>query len=209
MDSLLLTLDLLWVKSNDSFGSEDLHRLKNEAVALDRRFSKWQQSRSSDFKPTVIGHVDNSQNEWKAFAGYWPGKVDTYFDLYVAGVWNIFRAARLLLFALIIELAKNVGDVETHHDHIHIANSTVEDIAASIPYHLADNLQVFMSEVTKNVGISEPGKLLGGLLLMHPLYVASSMPFLCQNMREYLRQCLLWIGSNMGLGQATLLATVS
>ena len=183
--------------------------LKIDSIALDRRFVKWQDSRMTEFKPTVIGHIDDRQDKLNTVVGYWPGKIDTYFDLYVAGVWNIFRAARFLLTAIIIELADTLGDIETRLDHMHTINSTLDDMVASIPYHLADNLQAFMSEVTTGNGISEPGKLLGGLLLMHPLYVASRMPFLPHKTREYLRQCLLWIGSHMGLGQATLLANVS
>ncbi len=208
LDDLLLSLDLVWIKSEASFKSKDFDALKNESIALDRRFANWQDSRVTEFEPTVTGHVIRSPHESAITVGYWPGKVDTYFDLYVAGVWNIFRAARLLLVALIIKLSDTLGDNDSCVDHIHTANRIVKDMIASVPYHLTDNLQVFLSELATSTEIKKPGRSLGGLLLMHPLYVASKMPFLPENMREYMRRCLTWIGSNMGFGQATLLAKV-
>ena len=208
LDDLLLSLDLVWTKSKASFKSKDFNALKNESVALDRRFADWQDSRVTEFKPTITGHVIRSKHESEIAVGYSPGRVDTYFDLYVAGVWNIFRAARLLLIALIINLLNILENNDSCADHIHTAKHIFEDMVASVPYHLADNLQAFLCELTTSTEITQPGRSLGGLVLIHPLYVASSMPFLPEQMREYLRRCLTWIGSHMGFGQATLLAKV-
>ncbi|KIX00977.1 uncharacterized protein Z518_10043 [Rhinocladiella mackenziei CBS 650.93] len=208
LDDLLLDLDLLWTTFEASCESKDFSALKNESIALDRRFAKWQNSRVTEFKPTRVGHVSQSRYESQIAVGYWPGKVDTYFDLYVAGVWNIFRAARLLLVALIVKLSDTCGGHDSFMDLSYTANGIVEDMIASVPYHLADNLQAFLNELARSTEIADPGKSLGGLLLMHPLYVASKMSFLSEEIREYMRACLTWIGSNMGLGQATLLAKV-
>ncbi|PGH28173.1 hypothetical protein AJ80_00063 [Polytolypa hystricis UAMH7299] len=210
LDDLLLNLDLVWTKSEVLFDPKDFKALNRECVALDRRFSNWEDSLVLDFRPIAVAHISQSTYEPRDIAvGFWLGRIDTYFDLYVAGVWNIFRAARLLLLALIIKLSDAVGSSDSYDDdHIHLANSIAEDMAASVPYHLADNLQTFVSELGRSTEISDSGRLLGGLLLMHPLYVATKMPFLPEKMREYMRRCLLWIGYDMGLGQATLLAKV-
>ena len=208
LDDLLLSLNLLRTKSQASFEFKDFIALKNESIALDRRFADWQESRVAEFNPTLAGHVIRSQDESPIAVGCWPGKVDTYFDLYVAGVWNVFRAARLLLTTLIITLSDATKDKGSRASHTHIASDIAEDLIASIPYHLADSLQIFLNEVTADTGITTPGRALGGLLLLHPLYVASRVPFLPKYMREYAQRCLTWIGSNMGLGQADLLAKV-
>jgi hypothetical protein len=68
---------------------------------------------------------------------------------------------------------------------------------ASVLYHLVENLQVCLRELKTSKEINNPGRLLGGLLLMYPLYVTSRMRFLDRGMREY-----------MGIGQATVLAKV-
>jgi hypothetical protein len=185
---------------------EDLKALKAECMALDRRFAEWQDSQVPEFKPTVIGHISRSKYEPEIAVGYWPGKIDTYLDLSVAGVWNIFRAARLLLITLIIKSSDPRVADDSCVDHLRTANRVVEDMVASIPYHLVDNLPGFLSELGACTEIRDPGRSLGGLLFMHPLYIASKTPFLSRNTREYMRRCLTWIGSNMGLAQATLLA---
>jgi hypothetical protein len=183
-----------------------MESIRDDGKALDRRFVFWKYSRSSAFKPTPIGHIKEAQFGTDIPVGYWPGSIDTYFDLYVAGVWNIFRAARLLLLALNIRCSKELGEDYAHH--IRAATDVVEDMITSVPYHLMDNLPAFLLELESASEIREPGRFLGGLLLMYPLYVASRLPFLPEQMREYLRACLLWIGSRMGIGQATLLAKV-
>jgi len=138
-----------------------------------------------------------------------PRKVDTYFDLYVAGVWNVFRVARLLLISLITRFTDHSEEHDSYVKYLRTANCIVEDIIASIPYHLTDNLQAFLLTISQNLKITDPGKFLGGLLLIHPLYIVSGLPFVSEQIRKYMRTCLAWIGSEMGFGQATLLSNVS
>jgi hypothetical protein len=212
LDDLLLTLDSLRTKSEEA--SSDFATLKKESLALNLRFTSWQSSLIPEFNPTVIGHISSQRKSETEIppVSYWPGaNVETYFDLYVAGVWNIFRTARLLLLALIIKLELSDLDGSDVEEYIHTANKIVEDMLASVPYHLVDNLQVFLRESHTSNEITYPnsGRVLGGLLLMHPLYVSSRMGFLDKRMREYMRGCLGWIGEHMGIGQATVLAKVS
>ena len=192
----------------ESSNASDLHKLRMRCVALGQQFSKWQDSVPSDFNPTMVGRVPHNPRGVEIGVGYWPGTLDTYFDLYVAGVWNIFRTARLLLISLIIQLSDALVDHDYSAAHIHNANRMVADMIASIPYHLADNLHDFLDGLATRESLTNPGRTLGGLLLMHPLYVASRMWFLPDDVREYMRRCLIWIGSYMGLGQAALLAKV-
>lgn len=203
LDDLLLVLDSLYKPSESTFAT-DPEKLREKSYALGERFVQWQNSRAPEHKPTAVGEVTQAQPEAEISVGYWPGNADAYFDLRIAGVWNIFRAARLLLIALIIK----TSEIEDFSAHIQISHSIVQDMISSIPYHLTDNLQLFLGQQSKYREISDPGKYLGGLLLIHPLYVASEMSFIPLEMREYLRRTLAWIGTNMGLGQATTLAYV-
>jgi hypothetical protein len=208
LNNLFLCLEQLRTQSESSSESRQIEHLKCDCVMLERRFARWEDSRSQEFKPTVAGRIHRNQRRNTTKAGYWPGRVGTYFDCYVAGVYNLFRAARLLLVSLIINLSDTLGHNDSRAKHIHIANHIIEEMVASIPYHLTDDLQSFLSKQAANVEISTPGRSLGGLLLMHPLYVASEVSFLPEEVREYMRRCLAWIGSNMGIGQARLLAKV-
>lgn len=176
-------------------------------MTLFSKFSEWQDTRTFDFRPTTAGRVRPRDDTESPPAGYWPGNIDTYFDLYVAGIWNIFRTAHLLLIEIITRLSEQLEDTR-RSEYLAEAQPIFQDIAASVPYHLVDDLPAFISGMSERTDITDTGKHLGGLLLMHPLYVVSKMRCLSVAQRRYARDCLLWIGSNMGVGQAIVLATV-
>lgn len=215
MDKLLLTFGPIWrtadnLSKNPLARSDDLRQLKNEAIALDRSFAKWQEAQVEYNKPCTIGHVSQGQAGSKLAVGYWPGKIDTYFDLYLAGVWNISRTARILLIDLIVKLSKILNDSDNQNREHEAAVRLVEDIVSSIPFHLEESLQVFLRDMgNENIkAVINPGRSVGGLLLMHPIYIASKLSIVPQQMREYLEVCLDWIATYMGIGQASLLAKV-
>ncbi|KAB5560063.1 hypothetical protein GE09DRAFT_962485 [Coniochaeta sp. 2T2.1] len=182
---------------------EDMTAMTDECLALDRRFAAWQATRPREFMPTEVGKMGH-RDRARPTVGYWPGNIDTYFDLSVAGLWNIFRATRLQLLSQIIQLSEGLG--EDPSVHVHAAICAVDSMVASIPYHLTEDLHNFVSESASNTEIRTAGPFLGGLLLLHPLYYTLRMPFLSAEMRGYLRDCILWIGTRMGIGQATVLA---
>ncbi len=220
LDNLLLRFGPIWRKAVAFLGSpltrsDDIHQLKSEAIALDQAFARWQEAQVKDFNPWTVGHVSQAQAGAKLGVGYWPGRVDTYFDLYVAGVWNTSRTARVLLINVILKLSRILNDNQDHTREHQDALRLVEDIVSSIPFHLAEDLQVFLREMgqvemgTQNAAaILSPGRPVGGLLLMHPIYVASKLSIVPQQMREYMRDCLEWIATHMGIGQASLFAKV-
>ncbi|KAL2847843.1 hypothetical protein BJY01DRAFT_163826 [Aspergillus pseudoustus] len=95
------------------------------------------------------------------------------------------------------------------------ASGLVKDILASIPYHLAKDLSaVDMSSSTTSGLRTSPtpapgvGRPVGGLLLLHPLYVLSSCTIVPPSVQMYVRKCLAWIGEHMGIGQATVMSKV-
>ncbi|KAM0813188.1 putative Transcription factor domain-containing protein [Seiridium cardinale] len=206
LDDLLNEVDSLWAKKESSYSSNDIHTLMDESINLNHRLAKWQHSRVSEFQPVTVGYISEKHNVTEIPAGYWPGRVDTYFDLYVAGVWNIYRSARLLLMVLMMSLSGRLDRADSSISYVFTAQEMFEDMIASIPYHLTDNLPEFVKDSETGTDIADPGRSLGGLLLMHPLYVAANVPFLAEAERRYMRDCLMWIGSAMGLGQAALLA---
>ena len=204
-----------FLQQNPSMGSDDLRRLMNEAIALDQAFANWQETRSRDFRPWTVSSVSQPQTESKLEVGYWPGRVDMYFDLYVAGVWNTARMARVLLLDLILKLSNALNDNHNYsHEHQDAlrgdALHLVEDIISSMPFSLAEDLQGFLQDRAKENTATkiQPGIPVGGLLLMHPVYIVSRLSIVPEKMREYMRDCLEWIATNMGIGQASVFAKV-
>ena len=215
LDNLLLTFGPIWEKAdillaNPLTTSDDRYHLKNRAIDLDQAFAKWQEAQVKHLQPWTVGHVSQKPAGLELGVGYWPGRVDTYFDLYVAGAWNTSRTARVLLISLIFKLSKILNDNNDYSRERQDALYLVEDIVSSIPFHLAEDLQVFLRGVEKEntATVMNPGRPVGGLLLMHSIYVASKLSIVPRQMREYLRDCLEWIAMNMGIGQASLFAKV-
>jgi hypothetical protein len=175
-------------------------------MALNHDLFVWQQSQSEEFKPTTVDSgLPVTSNPG---VGYWHGRVDMYLDLYVAALWNISRIARCLLITLIIRLAGVLNDDVNHDSDHQEAFLLVQDVIASIPYHLSEDLQLFLRQRQDHTEISNPGRPVGGVLLMHSIYVASHLEIFPFEMREYMKSCLVWIGRRMGIGQAAFLAQV-
>jgi len=84
----------------------------------------------------------------------------------------------------------------------------IQGIVSSIPFFLVADLHVFLENTTADTPSLIPGRPVGGLLLMHALYVLSTMPMVESKLKTYLRDCLAWIGDHMGIGQATILSRV-
>lgn len=177
-------------------------------MILDRRFAMWQGGQTSDFMPKNVGHVSQGQFDSTVSVGYWRGKIDTYLDLSIAGVWNTYRTARLVLLNIIAEVSSFTEEKPDLSQQQQEALKVVEGIFASIPYQLTDDLPLYLSDIGKDTELTSPGRLVGGLLLMYPLHIASNLSIVPSPMQEYARSCLEWIGVHMGNGQASLLAKV-
>jgi len=89
------------------------------------------------------------------------------------------------------------------------ANALANDIMASIPFHVADNVESIADQGSVTAAKVNPGKAVGGLLLMHPLYVAANLSIVPPHLQLQMRECLTWIGEHMGIGQATVFSKVS
>ncbi|KAL4819964.1 hypothetical protein BDW67DRAFT_154393 [Aspergillus spinulosporus] len=216
LDTLLMKIGSLWQTSKTLLSNpqvpllfDELYALREEATALNRDFILWQKAQSDNFRPTTIGYVSPTPNQLSLSVGSWPGQVDTYVDLYVAGVWNVSRVARCFLINLIVRLSNILDATSDYRQYHQDVRQLVGDIFASIPYHLTEDLGAFLAHRETNPEIANPGRPVGGLILLHPVYIASQLPVVPPEMQEYMRKCLAWIGKHMGIGQADLLAKVN
>lgn len=204
---MILEVDLLEKEHEMASNESDLPNLSRQCSALSQRLDEWNQCCAPAFKPASIAHI-SADHPPPVPVGCWPGRVDMYYDLSVSGVWNIFRETQLRLFALMLKLADAQSNIEASQEVRLKVDSVVEDLIASIPYHLSENVYEFVKHPSSQKGIPAAGKCLGGLLLLHPLHTAIGLSCIATSMRDYLQRCLVWIGLNMGMGQATFLAKV-
>lgn len=128
--------------------------------------------------------------------------------MYVAAAWNVFRKTRLMLLDVMIRCLSRLQEKDSYGQKQAEATAMAYDIMASIPFHIADSVQS-LSELGDPLTVSvNRGRAVGGLLLMHPLYVAANLSIMPPHLRIQMRDCLAWIGENMGIGQATVFSKV-
>ncbi|KAJ5217009.1 hypothetical protein N7468_010017 [Penicillium chermesinum] len=212
LDTLINALCSIHAKRADAidnrFAASDDQYILDEAVHLEQAFLQWEQAQGTRFRPSTIGTINRRTCDKEHTPGFYPGNVDIYFDLYVACIWNIYRAARLYLITLIAELRSTYSTPEPLDPPENGYQFLVSGILSSVPYHLTEDLHDFVQHADMQSSITTPGKIVGGLLLMQPLHVVSTLPVVDSAIRDYMRRCLMWIGTNMGIGQACLMAKV-
>lgn len=108
-------------------------------------------------------------------------------------------------------MSKFSGGAEPDLSVLQEAQALASNIAGSIPFYLAENIETFFNQALVPGTTSHamtPGPSVGGLLSMHTMYLLAKLAVVDPELREYLKDCLVWVGRNMGIGQATMLSEV-
>lgn len=127
----------------------------------------------------------------------------------MAAVWSTYRKNRFLILDLIVCCSKRLESGNDYNDEKLQVEELVVDVMASIPFHLAENFATFAEQAYGSLELTiVPGKSIGGLLIMHPLFVISHLSVVSPQFQAQMRDCLAWIGSHMGIGEATVLSSV-
>ncbi|GIJ92603.1 hypothetical protein Asppvi_001881 [Aspergillus pseudoviridinutans] len=183
------------------------HALRQRAFILNDRLAQWEDSVAPERKPITIGHVRANSNSYIE-VGHWPGPLHMYIDLREAAILNISRVARCYLLDMITRLKDMQPDEEDNDQEKVKAVQLIQDFTSSIPYHLVEDLHSFSASAQRGKPIEQPGKAVGGLLLMYPLYIASQISIVPLELQDYFKRCLVWIRQNMGVGYASVLAKI-
>ncbi|MCJ1390674.1 hypothetical protein MMC18_003535 [Xylographa bjoerkii] len=211
--SLIRKAEKLLGDETEATSIDDLQLLKQEAELLRTDYQKCVINLSKEWRSSLIGIIPSNSDSTRHEVGYWPGPVLGYYDLYVACVINSYHKSQLRVLNVIVRCHWAIihlpQDAEIDPFIWEEARNLTLDIVASIPYYLAENVQVFLDQALASDMTSKamvPGPSVGGLLLMHTLYMVSKLSVVDPVLKVYLKDCLAWIGRNMGIGQATMLS---
>ncbi|KIX09256.1 uncharacterized protein Z518_00335 [Rhinocladiella mackenziei CBS 650.93] len=210
IDTVLVDLHPLLQKtrallSNTVTFPEDVGRVLQEAMRLDKEYSKWPASQPDEWRPW---RVEPCEQASVRYPEWWPRKADFYFDLYVAAAWNTYRKTRLMLLDVIMQCLNRLQVKDAYGQKQAEIAELADAIMSSIPFHVTDQFHNLMQQPNHVTGKVSPGKSVGGLLLMHPVYVAANLDVVSPHLRAQMRNCLAWIGEHMGIGQATVFSKV-
>ncbi|KAF4336113.1 hypothetical protein FBEOM_10049 [Fusarium beomiforme] len=184
----------------------DLLELQQDLMAIDDEITYWAYDRPSSWSPEVVGHVwqDPSMSENATF--YYSGPVEKYLDIYVATAWNSWRSIHVIYLDHLIHIARALGQ----HDLVPLYKDRIEDLAAglkvSIPFHLSHDIEAYVQQAKAGTPLIQSDRLVGGLLLLHPLYSVARCTVVDEATRRYMASTLRWIGDEMGIRHASILA---
>ncbi|KAL2813214.1 hypothetical protein BDW59DRAFT_178279 [Aspergillus cavernicola] len=214
LDSILIKCHPLFEHANTQLQnpSATLHKLQgtlDHALAIELAFAHWNANQDASWKANIVGYITQMETEASSCPFAWPSPVHAYFDIYVAAVMNTYRKTYLMLLDILIRLASRIGgsiqmDAVTRWEQQ--AYILINDIIASIPYHLTNNPHDYQRAILSPSSSPGIGRSVGGLLLLHPLYVLSTCSIVPPPIHTYARKCLAWIGQYMGIGQGTLMS---
>ncbi|KIV84443.1 hypothetical protein, variant 2 [Exophiala sideris] len=195
------------LESSHPEATANVERLLVAAHSQLSSFRDWPSGIHDHCQPkTISHHVDASEvSQLDVF----PGKVDIYPNLYVAGVWNTYRTTLLRLCDVIAQCGMYLEtdtmpfrETEEYQTLRTIASKTAEDICSSVAYHINND---WVQRIT-GASLQRSPKALGGLFLMWPLYAGSVLSIVPDIHRAWMRRKLRSIGVSMGLAQAVVLA---
>jgi hypothetical protein len=217
LDQILVECHSLFERVNTQLHNShtphaDLEETFAEALRKEYAFSQWDKNLDTSWLANTIGYVTEAEAQSSSCPFCWHGAVHSYFDVYVAAVMNTYRKTYLMLLEALIRTASHIEPVhyaDTITKWTHKTRLLADDIVASIPYHLASNPHDYLRAITSQKGTPDIGRCVGGLLLLHPLYVLSTSSILLPPTKSYVKRCLAWIGQYMGIGQGTLMSKVN
>jgi hypothetical protein len=146
----------------------------------------------------------NSSSEWNTLEPY----IKRSSTVYIAAVWNTYRKTHLMLVDILLRCAQQLSRPDLIPGLEQQAHTLTTGIIASVPYYLSCDLHDYLQSIRSGIAKIPVGRPIGGLLLLHPLYVGAQCSAVPLPLQDHLNRCLAWIGHHRGIGQATLLSKV-
>lgn len=190
------------------------------AQMVDQEVVNWMKNLPEHWNFKTVAWEDHVPNGDYTKAEVFPGRVDLYTDFWIASVWNMARTARLILASLTVRCAAWVCspvDYRTTPEYATAARicvDTITDIVASVPYHLGWHLNKQHLLERANLGQFACGKEdslkgLAGYFLTWPLACVNGQDFTTDAQRLWANGRLKYIGDELGVKYAHILAQVS
>lgn len=186
----------------------DPERIITTACGIDNDYDIW--SKTCPFQ-MIYQTVTLKERSDEVFSDHY----HVYPNLWVATVWNNYRAVRLLINELILDQLCHLylnspespllwNDTCFFENQVLASNATLlqlcHDICASVPFYLG-----FDPNADKRMPRAIP-KAVSGNLLLWPLYTAGCTDLVSDMMRDWVAERLRWISDIIGIRQAAPLA---
>ena len=198
-----LRSDARRVLGNPGF-EDEIPNIFTHALEINDLFVSWARSVPDDWRWIAADHFKIPPGVPRALFLY-QGRMDIYYDIHVAGIWNVYRTSRLRVLSIILDcIAAMDGNCSgTLHERklvtIHELQELTDDICGTVPLNLGTRLEMQGASAVEypymdNMNVTQEHRrsagALGGWLLIEPhnqpLKTAASMPYLRKGQKEWL-----------------------
>lgn len=191
-----------------------------QCQALDKEIADWLQGLPPSFGWRTVAWEDYNPKCDYSRAEVFPGRIDTYGDLWVVNLWNVMRCMRIVLASLMVRITAwtiSPADYRTTPEYAASARVCVEaiaDIIASVPYqlgwfarheHLRERAQLSGFACGEDGG--EKG--LAGYFLLWPLTCIQGQDYLTDSQRAWVKGRLRCIGGRIGVRYGYMLSQMN
>lgn len=194
---------------------EKILAILRKVQEIEKGYVEWETSLPVNWLYTTVAWVDQDPNIDLKDAPAYPGKLDSYNDLWMASVWNLARSTRIFASGLAIRCAAWLYaplDYRTTPEYISAAklgSDLIAAIASSIPYHLGWGNSIDLEEYGHpnfacGDNFSQGPKGLAAMFCIWPLFAAASSDFALPSQRTWLLGRLRYIGETVGIQQAAI-----
>ncbi|KAI1180989.1 hypothetical protein F4777DRAFT_182091 [Nemania sp. FL0916] len=127
--------------------------LIGKAQAIDQEIVAWQESVPAEWRKTTVAWHDEQE---PSLADIFPGRIDTYNDVWLASITNSARAVRLILHTTIVRASAWLcapADYRTTPEFTtaaRVCRDNIADIIASVPYFLGHPATKTANNATTN-----------------------------------------------------------
>ncbi|RKL43454.1 hypothetical protein BFJ72_g4278 [Fusarium proliferatum] len=184
----------------------ELLELQKDLLAIDDEITYWAYDRPPSWNPEVVGEVWMNPAISEEATFNFAGPVEKYFDIYVATAWNSWRSIHVIYLDHLIHIANSLGQYELVPLYKERIDELAAGIKASIPFHLCHDVETYIQQANAGTPLVHSDRLVGGFLLLHPMYALARCTIVDDSTRKYMSKTLRWVGDEMGIRHATILA---
>ncbi|KFZ10003.1 hypothetical protein V501_05389 [Pseudogymnoascus sp. VKM F-4519 (FW-2642)] len=187
---------------------------------MEHKIQDWIAKLPNALRFTTVAWVKSISSDELLDSEVYPGRIDTFPDVWIAGVWTLLRVTRLFISGAVVRCAAWLNtsvDYRTTPEYAaaaRLGTDSVNDIVAGIPYHLGwkankGPLQRFAVAGDNCFAFGDnqnTPRALGSYLSTWPIFSASCSDFATDAQRTWLKGRLHYITDVMGINQAGTLA---
>lgn len=199
---------------------EKVLAILRKVEAIETEYVEWEKNLPASWLCTTVAWIEQNPNKDLTNSPGYPGRLDTYSDLWMASVINLARSTRIFASGLVLRCAAWLYapmDYRTTPEYIAAAklgSDLITDIISSIPFHLGwgnepNHEEYHHSSFACGENQTTSPKGLAAMSCIWPLFAAASSDFALESQRTWMLGRLKYIHETVGIQQAIIWKDVS